>query len=56
MAKAKLGTGTRFARLSEKLDKQGAHDPEALAASIGRQKYGKARFQKLAAAGRKQAK
>lgn len=31
----------------------GARDPGAVAASIGRKKYGKARFQKAAAAGKK---
>jgi hypothetical protein len=50
---AKLGTGARFKALSAKLAAKGAHDPDALAAYIGRKKHGKAAFQKLAAAGRK---
>ena len=53
MAKAKLGSGARFKSLSKKLKKKGAKDPDALAASIGRKKYGKKRFQKLATAGKK---
>ncbi|MFE9645310.1 hypothetical protein ACFYO0_14575 [Streptomyces sp. NPDC006365] len=38
-----------------KLARQGARDPEALAAWIGRQKFGKSAFQKLARAGRERA-
>ncbi len=53
MKKAKLGTGKRFASLKGKLAKKGVKNPAALAASIGRKKLGKAKFQKLAAAGRK---
>lgn len=48
----KLGTGKRFEKLIEKLDSQGADDPKALAAYIGRKKLGKKKFQKLAAKGR----
>jgi hypothetical protein len=51
--KPKLGTGKRFKQLTSKLKKQGVRDPKALAAAIGRKKYGKARFQKLAAKGKK---
>jgi len=53
MARAKLGSGKRFKALSGKLGRKGAKNPKALAAWIGRKKYGKARFQKLAARGRK---
>lgn len=49
----KLGGGGRFKALSAKLAANGAKDPDALAAVIGRKKLGKARFQKLAAAGQK---
>ncbi|HXF73066.1 MAG TPA: hypothetical protein VNO79_10710 [Actinomycetota bacterium] len=43
-----------FKKLSGKLGRRkGVRDPDALAASIGRKKYGKARFQKAAAAGKK---
>ena len=52
--KPKLGTGTRFKNLTKSLDKQkGITDPEALAASIGRKKFGKTKFQKLASKGKK---
>ena len=51
--KPKLGTGARFKALKAKLSKKGIRNPGALAASIGRKKYGKKRFQKLAARGRK---
>lgn len=50
----KLGTGKRFAALKQKIAKRGkVRNAAAVAASIGRKKYGKARFQKLAAAGRR---
>lgn len=54
MAKPKLGSGERFRQLAAKLAKRGGvSDPKAVAAFIGRKKYGKKRFQKLAAAGKK---
>lgn len=52
MAKPKLGSGARFASLKEKLAKRGAKHPAALAAWIGRRKYGRKKFAKLAARGR----
>lgn len=52
MAKPKLGSGARFKALKSKLSRQGVRDPAALAASIGRKKYGAARFNKLAAKGK----
>jgi len=52
-ASAPLGEGGRFAALEAKLDKRpSVTNPGALAAYIGRKKYGKSRFQKLAAKGR----
>ena len=51
--KAKLGSGARFSHLVKSLSKKGAKDPGALAASIGRKKYGNKKFQKLATKGRK---
>ncbi len=45
--KPKLGTGKRFKQLSSKLKKKGAKDPKALAAWIGRKKYGPKKFAKL---------
>ena len=56
MAQAKLGSGARFAKLQRKLAGQGVKNPAALAATIGRRKYGKQRMAKLAARGRQRAK
>ena len=50
MAKTKLGSGKRFKALKKKVGSA------ALAAHIGRKKYGKKKFQKLAAAGKKRKK
>jgi hypothetical protein len=45
---APVGQGGRFSALEEKLAaRPGVRDPEALAAAIGRKKYGKAKFQKM---------
>ena len=49
----KLGTGARFAALKSKLAGKGVKNPGALAAFIGRKKFGKAKFHKLATAARK---
>ena len=53
MAKAKLGSGARFKSLTKKLVKKGAKSPKALAAWIGRRKYGAKRFGKLSSGGKK---
>lgn len=54
MVKPKLGSGERFAALKEKIaGKGGVRNPAAVAASIGRKKYGNKRFAQLAALGRK---
>jgi len=53
MKKAKLGTGKRFAMLKKKLAARGVSDPAGLAAFIGRKKYGKKKFQSLAAKGKR---
>ena len=51
--KAPLGQGGRFAALKNQLAKKsGVTNPGALAAYIGRKKFGKAKFQKLAAKGK----
>jgi len=60
--KAKLGTGARFAKIEKKAEafyEKKGKSPEkakaiagAVAAAIGRAKYGKAKFQKLAAKGK----
>ena len=50
----RVGSGARFRALSHKLRARGdVRDPDAVAASIGRKKYGKRRFQAMAAAGRR---
>jgi len=60
MAKAKLGSGSRFAALKSSIARASAMpghkkmmNPGAVAAAIGRKKYGKAAFQKMAAKGRR---
>lgn len=51
--KPKLGTGKRFSNLVKKLShKAGIKDPGALAAAIGRKKFGNTKFQKLATKGK----
>lgn len=52
-SKSKAGSGGRFKALSKKLAKEGAENPEAMAAAIGRAKYGKKKMGKMAAKGRK---
>lgn len=60
-ASAPAGEGKRFEALVEKLKKKAEtlkmggkiRDPEALAAAIGRAKFGKKKFQEMAAAGRR---
>jgi hypothetical protein len=47
-AAPKLGTGTRFKKLESSLKKKGAKNPGALAAWIGRKKFGKKKFAQLA--------
>ncbi len=56
MAYPKLGSGGRFKALKSKLAKKGAYNPGALAAFIGRKKYGASKFAKLSAMGRKKMK
>ena len=53
--KAKLGSGKRFAALEGKLKRQGKSEEsaKAIAATVGRKKYGNAKMQKMAAAGKK---
>lgn len=53
MSKPKLGTGTRFQRLANSLARSGKVDnPDAVAAAIGRKKYGNKRMQSLAKKGK----
>ena len=51
--KPKLGSGARFKALTTQLKKRGAKNPKALAASIGRKKYGKKKMTAMAKKGRK---
>lgn len=51
--KARLGSGRRFKSLEGRLRRRGARNPRALAAYIGRKKYGKKRFAKLSRKGRR---
>lgn len=54
--KSKPGSGKRFRAVKKSAAAGGARDPGAVAAAIGRKKYGKKKFQKMAAAGRKRKK
>lgn len=56
--KAKLGSGERFKAVSKSIQKSGKskEDADAIAASIGRKKYGKKKFQKMAATGKRKSK
>src|SRR5262245_66531551 len=53
MAKAKLGTGARFATVGRAAAASGARNPAAVAAAAGRKKYGAKKMAKLSAAGRR---
>jgi len=47
------GSGANFKAVAASAAKSGARDPAAVAATVGRRKYGKAGMAKLAAAGRR---
>lgn len=50
----KLGSGKRFANLTKSIAKNSdIENPAAVAASIGRKKYGAKKMAKMAAAGKK---
>lgn len=53
MKKATLGSGKRFATLTKKLSQKGISNPSALAATIGRKKYGAEKMASMAAKGHK---
>lgn len=53
MPKPKLGSGERFKAVERSAAKSGAANPAAVAAAAGMKKYGKAKMEKMAAAGRK---
>jgi len=56
MAKAKLGSGSRFKAVEKSAAKSGAENPAAVAAASGMAKYGKGKMEKMAQAGKKKAK
>ena len=56
MAKAKLGSGARFKAVEKSAAKGGATDPAAVAAAVGRKKYGQKKMTKLAVKGKKAGK
>lgn len=51
--KPKLGSGARFKAVEESAKRSGASDPAAVAAAVGRKKYGAKKMASLAAKGRK---
>lgn len=55
MKKAKLGSGKRFKELANKIAKNdpSIDDPDAVAASIGRKKYGNKKMSQMASKGKK---
>ena len=55
-AKAPLGQGGRFAAVAKAAKAGGARNPEAVAAAVGRAKYGSKKMAALAAKGRREAK
>jgi len=54
--KSKPGSGKRFKALAKAAKASGASNPEAVTAAIRRKKYGKKKFQKMAAAGKRRKK
>lgn len=50
---SKLGSGTRFKVLEKSIKASGAKDPAAVAASVGRKKYGSEKMALLAKRGKK---
>lgn len=55
--KSKLGSGKRFAALEKSIDKNSKVDnPEAVAASIGRKKYGQKKMTRMATAAKRRKK
>ena len=50
--KPKLGSGARFKNLANKMAREGVDDPDAVAASIGRKKYGNKKMTAMAEKGK----
>lgn len=53
MAKPKLGSGARFKAVERSAEKSGASNPAAVAAAVGRKKFGNKKMSQLAAKGKK---
>jgi hypothetical protein len=54
MVQSKLGSGGRFKALTKKIAAKGkVSDPKAVAAAIGRKRWGATKMAEMAAAGRK---
>lgn len=51
--KKPVGEGSRFKAVEKSAKASGARNPAAVAAAVGRKKYGKKRMQRMAAAGRR---
>jgi hypothetical protein len=51
--KPPLGSGARFKKVEAAARRSGARDPKAVAAAVGRKKYGAKKMAQMAAAGRK---
>lgn len=51
--KKPLGSGSRFKAVAAEAKAHGAKDPDAVAAAVGRKKYGAKKMAKMAAAGKK---
>lgn len=56
MAKAKLGSGSRFKAVERSAKASGARDPAAVAAAAGRKKYGAKKMTSLSKKGKADAK
>ena len=54
--KKPLGEGSRFQAIVKSAQLGGAREPEAVAAAVGRKKYGPKKMARLAAQGRKKAR
>jgi len=52
MSKPRLGSGIRFKKLANKMAREGVDDPNAVAASIGRKKYGNKKMSAMAKKGK----
>lgn len=52
MSKPKLGSGKRFKMLANKMAREGVDNPDAVAAAIGRKKYGNKKMSEMAKKGK----